>query len=128
MLLPHVAKIPAAGQEFCCDLKLGNRKSQIANRKFLPMPTPSDSSLKFARELSPRRSTSTATDVDGLVAEQLSHFAIDPATEMGRTLGRLAGHIYRANIELHFLWELTVRELGRLDRRDRIGAFNAKKL
>lgn len=88
---------------------------------------PSDSDFKTARRLSPRRATSTASDVDGLVAEQLAHFSIDPKTETGQTLGRLAGHIYRANIELHRLWELTVRELGTLDRRDRIALFNAKK-
>ena len=86
-----------------------------------------DESLKLARQLSPRRSTSTASDIDGLVAEQLAHFAIDLNTELGRTLGRLAGHIYRTNVELHQLWELTVREMAKLDRRDRIAAFNAKK-
>lgn len=91
------------------------------------MPQTPDSNLKHARQLSPRRSTSTATDIDGLVAEQLAHFAIDPNTESGRSLGRLAGHIYQANVELHQLWDLTVRELGTLDRRDRIAAFNAKK-
>src|SRR5215831_1797110 len=87
----------------------------------------SESNLKHARELSPRRSTSAAKDVDGLVAEQLAHFSIDPATELGRTLGKLAGHIYRANIELHQLWILTTQELATLDRRDRIAYFNAKK-
>ncbi len=86
-----------------------------------------DASFNLARELSPRRSTSTATDVRGLVAEQLAHFSIDPTTELGGALGRLAGHIYGANIELHQLWDLTVRELGALDRRDRIAHFNAKK-
>jgi O-acetylhomoserine/O-acetylserine sulfhydrylase-like pyridoxal-dependent enzyme len=88
---------------------------------------PSDSDLIQARRLSPRRATSTASDVDGLVAEQLAHFSIDPKTEIGQTLGRLAAHIYGANIELHHLWEVTVRELGNLDRRDRIALFNAKK-
>jgi O-acetylhomoserine/O-acetylserine sulfhydrylase-like pyridoxal-dependent enzyme len=88
---------------------------------------PSDSDFKQALRLSPRRGTSTASDVDGLVAEQLAHFSIDPKTEAGQTLGRLAGHIYRANIELHHLWKLTVRELGTLDRGDRIALFNAKK-
>src|SRR5215471_10220522 len=87
----------------------------------------SESTLKHARELSPRRSTSAAKDVDGLVAEQLAHFSIDPGTELGRTIGKLAGHIYRANIELHELWALTTRELSALDRRDRIAYFNAKK-
>src|SRR5262245_34051608 len=88
---------------------------------------PSDPSVQLARELSPRRSTSTATNVDELVAEQLAHFAIDPQTDIGRALGRLAGHIYHANIELHQLWKLTIRELGTLDRRERIATFNAKK-
>src|SRR5438270_13804259 len=89
-------------------------------------PAP-NTNLELARELSPRRSTSTATDVEGLVAEQLAHFSIDPTTELGRTLGRLAGHVYWANIELHQLWDLTTRELASLDRRDRIAYFNAKK-
>jgi O-acetylhomoserine/O-acetylserine sulfhydrylase-like pyridoxal-dependent enzyme len=86
-----------------------------------------DATLKLARELSPRRSTSLAKDIDGLVSEQLAHFAIDPKSELGASLGRLAGHIYRANVELHQLWQLTTRELAALDRRDRIAYFNAKK-
>jgi len=83
--------------------------------------------LSVARELSPRRSTSTAEDVDGLVAEQLAHFSIDSKTEGGQALARLAGHLYRANVDLHQLWDVTVRELRGLDRRDRIAWFNAKK-
>src|SRR5215471_2730643 len=86
-----------------------------------------DRSLSLARELSPRRSTSTAKDVEELVAEQLSHFSIDGSTEPGQTLARLTRHIYQANVELHQLWELITRELGTLDRRDRIAWFNAKK-
>jgi len=65
--------------------------------------------------------------MDELVAEQLTHFAIDSNTELGRTLGRLAGNIYQANVELHQLWEITIREMAKLDRRDRIAVFNAKK-
>src|SRR5260221_2529226 len=87
----------------------------------------SDRELKLARELSPRRTTSEALDIDGLVTEQLKHFSIDEKSEIGGALSRLANHIYRANIELHQLWELTTRELSRLDRRDRIALFNAKK-
>ena len=83
--------------------------------------------LKLARELSPRRSTSAATDLHSLVAEHLAHFSIDPASELGATLARLTTHIYRANVELHQLWELTVRQLQHLDRRDRIAYFNAKR-
>ncbi len=83
--------------------------------------------LGIARELSPRRSTSRATDLDGLVTEQLGHFSIDEKSEMGQALSRLAGHVYRANVDLHQLWELTVQQLRELDRRDRIAWFNAKK-
>jgi len=83
--------------------------------------------LQIARELSPRRGTSKAKDIDGLIAEQLAHFGIDRKTELGRAMGRLAGHIYLANIELHQLWDFTTRELATLDRRDRIACFNAKK-
>src|SRR6185369_9505270 len=82
---------------------------------------------KIARQLSPRRSTSKATDLNGLVDEQLAHFCIDPRSEMGAALGRLATHIYGANIELHELWQLTTRQLAALDRKDRIAYFNAKK-
>src|SRR5215831_6009761 len=80
-----------------------------------------------ARQLSPRRSTSEARDVEGLVAEQLAHFAIDAKSDLGRALGQLAGHIYRANIDLHQVWDLTTSQLRTLDRRDRIAYFNAKK-
>src|SRR5258708_10465762 len=90
-------------------------------------PPSSDPNLALARELSPRRSTSTATDIEGLVAEQLAHFSIDSRTDLGQSLARLAGHIYHANVELHNLWDLTARELASLDRRDRIAWFNAKK-
>jgi O-acetylhomoserine (thiol)-lyase len=86
-----------------------------------------DKALAIARELSPRRSTSTANDLPALIREQLDHFAIDPQSEMGATLARLAEHIYQANVELHQLWDLTTRQLGSLDRRDRIAFFNAKK-
>src|SRR6266478_7733656 len=90
-------------------------------------PSTAETNFAHARELSPRRSTSTATSVEELVAEQLAHYSIDPKTELGGALGRLAEHIYRANIELHQLWDLTTAELGSLDRRDRIAYFNAKK-
>lgn len=83
--------------------------------------------LEIARQLSPRRLTSAARSVPELVAEQLAHFAIRPDSELGRRLGQFAEHIYRANIELRHLWDLTVQELARLDRSDRIAFFNAKK-
>jgi O-acetylhomoserine (thiol)-lyase len=93
----------------------------------MSLPPQSKADLELARKLSPRRSTSTATTLDELVAEQLAHFAIDPKTELGATLGRLVGHIYGASIELNHLWSLTMREMASLDRSDRIACFNAKK-
>ncbi len=85
------------------------------------------STLAVARRLSPRRKTSTAQSIDGLVDEQLAHFSIAPDTDMGRSLRQLAGHIYHAQVALDQLWEATVNELAKLDRRDRIAYFNAKK-
>ena len=37
--------------------------------------------LAFARQLSPRRNTTEAHDLAGLVDEQLRHFGIDPGCE-----------------------------------------------
>jgi O-acetylhomoserine/O-acetylserine sulfhydrylase-like pyridoxal-dependent enzyme len=91
------------------------------------MHDPLPQTLAVARELSPRRSTSTARDLDELVAEQLAHFGIDAASPAGRSLADLSSNIYRANVSLHELWGLLTRELPRLDRRDRIAWFNAKR-
>src|SRR6266446_1957664 len=93
----------------------------------MPKTSSPKNDFKIARELSPRRGTSRAKDIDGLIAEQLVHFGIDAKTELGAAMGRLSAHIYHANIELHQLWDLTTRELAALDRRDRIACFNAKK-
>ena len=90
-----------------------------------PHTTPSDFSL--ARELSPRRNTTTAAGVPALVEEQLRHFAIDPQTEFGRRLGELASHLYAGNVAAHQLWDVAVRELSALDQRDRVARFNAKR-
>ena len=51
----------------------------------------------LARELSPRRNTTSAADIDALVTEQLRHFSIDPASEFGRRMGELASHLYAGN-------------------------------
>ena len=86
-----------------------------------------DTDLQNARLLSPRRTTTEAGSVDELVGEQLAHFQIDPASPLGESLARLTGSIYQAQIEVHRLWELVVSEISRLDRRDRIACFNAKR-
>lgn len=72
---------------------------------------------RVARELSPRRNTTTATGVDALVDEQLRHFAIDPGTEYGRRLAAVAASLYSANVAAHELGQLGLRELAGLDPR-----------
>ena len=88
-----------------------------------------DSQAKFnyALQLSPRRHTSSAPDLAGLVTEQLQHFGIDPASEQGRVLGGLVAQLGAANASAHELWALTTRTLSALDRQDRIAWFNAKR-
>jgi cystathionine beta-lyase/cystathionine gamma-synthase len=85
------------------------------------------SDLTLARELSPRRNTTSARDLDGLVEEQLRHFSIDPASDYGRRLGLLASHLYAANVAAHELWQLSIRELAALQPLDRVARFNAKR-
>jgi len=80
-----------------------------------------------ARVLSPRRKTTAAATIAELATEQLAHFHIEPDSPVGRPLLRLAERLYHANDDLTELWEVTLRELGRLPRNDRIALFNAKK-
>ena len=54
------------------------------------MPETKDAALAAMRNLSPRRNTTEAESVDQLVAEQLVHFGINPATDHGRTLASIA--------------------------------------
>src|SRR5687767_9581408 len=80
-----------------------------------------------AKLLSPRRKTTGATDLASLAREQLAHFHIDPASEVGAPLLRLAERLYAAHDDLTALWSATTRELAALPRADRIALFNAKK-
>lgn len=89
--------------------------------------TNADDEFRHARRLSPRRTTTKATDIESLVDEQLEHFGIDPASDFGSALRPLAGHVYRANVETHRLWDSILDQIKTLDRRDRIAYFNAKK-
>ncbi len=79
------------------------------------------------QQISPLRNTTTATDPAALAEEQLRHFGIEPASEYGRALGRLAGTLYEASAATHELWRITMETLGTLDRSDRIAYFNAKR-
>ncbi|QYM79302.1 PLP-dependent transferase [Horticoccus luteus] len=84
-------------------------------------PTPA------ARQLSPRRKTTTATSLAELAREQLAHFHLDPHSPIGAPLLRLAERLYAAHGDLAELWAATTRELADLPRGDRLALFNAKK-
>ncbi|HEX4132085.1 MAG TPA: PLP-dependent transferase [Pirellulales bacterium] len=84
-------------------------------------------SFERMRRLSPRRKTSSAENVEELVAEQLQHFGITAATPFGQTLARIATRLYETQADLESLWRLTLETIDRLDRSDRIAYFNAKK-
>lgn len=81
----------------------------------------------LAREISPRRKTTKATDVDGLVKEQLEHFGIDSGSEFGKQLAGVAGNLYHAQSDMKRLWFVLAGELANLDRKDRAARFAAQK-
>ncbi len=80
-----------------------------------------------ARQLSPLRNSTAATDVPALVAEQLAHFGIEAASPFGESLARFAARLYEAQADLEQLWRVTQESISGLDRSDRIAWFNAKK-
>ena len=88
---------------------------------------PPSPSLSSARRLSPLRNSTAAADVPQLVAEQLAHFGIDGASDFGRTLAHIAERLYESTGDVDRLWQLTLENIGTLDRSDRIAYFNAKK-
>ncbi len=85
------------------------------------------SSFEAARILSPRRKSTDAHDIPSLVAEQLKHFGVDPSSDFGRTLSSLSTKLYESQTDIQSLWNLTLRTIDSLDKRDRISYFNAKK-
>jgi cystathionine beta-lyase/cystathionine gamma-synthase len=89
--------------------------------------TPATAVSPAARLLSPRRKTTAASTTAELALEQLAHFHIDPASPVGGPLLRLAERLYHATDDLTELWAITLRELDRLPRADRLALFNAKK-
>jgi cystathionine beta-lyase/cystathionine gamma-synthase len=83
--------------------------------------------LNRMKSLSPRRHSSAATDLEGLVTEQLRHFGIDPHSEFGAAMAGVARKLYAAQGDLEKLWRVTVESVESLNRSDRIAYFNAKK-
>lgn len=92
-----------------------------------PRPTPAAEGVGAMRNLSPRRKSTAARSTDDLVAEQLAHFGIDPGTNFGQILSRLARRMYESYDDLDRLWVETAETLEGLDRSQRIAYFNAKK-
>lgn len=90
-------------------------------------PDPSISTFDHARQISPRRKSTKATDVNGLVMEQLAHFGIDPKSEYGQHLASLTRHLYEGHADLNHMWHSGVRELTSMARQDRIERFAAQK-
>jgi O-acetylhomoserine (thiol)-lyase len=86
-----------------------------------------DASIDAMKLLSPRRKSTRAADLDGLVAEQLNHFGISPTSAFGQSLAAITRNLYAVQGDLTQLWQITLREIDSLDRTDRIAYFNAKK-
>ena len=80
-----------------------------------------------AKILSPKRNSSEASSIDELAQEQLAHFGIDAKSDYGQHLFEAAASLYKAQIDINSLWQVTSRTLENLDRKDKIAYFNAKK-
>src|SRR5689334_5007399 len=89
--------------------------------------TDDELSLARMKRLSPRRKSTQAVDLDGLVSEQLTHFGIAADTPYGEALAHCARRIYEAQLDMEHLWRVTMETIDSLDRADRIAYFNAKK-
>lgn len=83
--------------------------------------------LARMRRLSPLRKTTQATDLDGLVHEQLAHFGIDSTEPFGQALAKLAMRLYEAQGDIEQLWRLTIESIATLEPAERVARFNAKK-
>jgi len=78
-------------------------------------------------KLSPLRNSSSATNLEELVKEQLTHFSIDPDSDFGHSIAGMAKHIYECQGSVDELWKNTQENIHKLQYQDRIALFNAKK-
>ena len=83
--------------------------------------------IETRRQLSPLRNTTSALAADELADEQARHFGIDPESEFGHSLVTLAKNLYEVNYAVHDLGAITFEGLAKIDRKDRIAWFNAKR-
>jgi O-acetylhomoserine/O-acetylserine sulfhydrylase-like pyridoxal-dependent enzyme len=79
------------------------------------------------RLLSPKRNTTRARNVDELIAEQQTHFGIDPASPFGKSLAQTVRGLYESQAGIDDLWKVTMESMATLEAKDRIARFNAKK-
>jgi len=92
------------------------------------MATLEDSNtVSQAKILSPKRNSSNAQSIEGLVSEQLAHFGISASSEYGQALSDTARHLYGAQSDVMRLWDITNNTLSALSKEDRVAYFNAKK-
>ncbi len=79
------------------------------------------------RLLSPKRNTTQARNIDDLIAEQQTHFGIDPSTPFGKSLSQIVRGLYESQAGIDDLWKITIESIATLETKDRIARFNAKK-
>jgi cystathionine beta-lyase/cystathionine gamma-synthase len=91
------------------------------------VPSSHEARLAALRKLSPRRHRTEAISAGQLAAEQLVHFGVDPASDFGQTLARLAERLYECQADVEELWRITLSSVASLNASDRIARFNAKK-
>lgn len=83
--------------------------------------------IEELRQLSPLRNSTSASDPTSLAEEQARHFGIDPESDYGQSLVKLAERLFESNLATHDLMKITMEGLKGLDRKDRIAWFNAKR-
>ena len=83
--------------------------------------------LDGMKQLSPRRNSTSARDLDELVAEQLDHFGINPHEDYGATLKRIVERMYESQADIEQLWRLTLQSMNKLNQVEKIQRFNSQK-
>lgn len=82
---------------------------------------------RSVRLLSPKRNTTQARNIEELIAEQQTHFGIDPSTPFGKSLVQIVRGLYESQAGIDDLWKITMESMATLEVKDRIARFNAKK-
>ena len=83
--------------------------------------------FESAKKLSPRRNTSSASNISELAAEQLTHFNIEVDGKLGRALLSAVERIYECQGNVDLMWQETQASLHALNGEEKAALFNAKK-